>query len=47
MDIAIYKCITYDRMEEIKNETYGKQTTNNNRTINWKNSVTMFLSTFV
>ncbi len=51
MDIAIVKCITNERMEEIKKETYGKQTINNNQTnkrkSNWKKHVTTFLSTFV
>ena len=48
MDIAIYKCIAHERMEKIKNETYGKQKRNkNNRTIDWKMSISMILSTFV
>ncbi|MBP2077262.1 hypothetical protein [Oceanobacillus polygoni] len=48
MDIAIYKSIAYDRIEEIKNETYGKRTFNkNDQTMNWKMTVSMFLNAFV
>ena len=48
MDIAILKCIAHERMEKIKDETYGKQTFNKrNRTMNWKMSISMFLNAFV
>ena len=48
MDIAIFKCISSDRMEQIKNETYGKQTFNKvNRTVKLKMSLSMFLNVFV
>lgn len=25
MDLAIFRCVTHDRMETIKNETYGNK----------------------
>jgi len=48
MDIAIYKCIVDDRMERIKNETYGKKSYDRNkRTVNWKMSLNMILNIFM
>ncbi|WP_339228466.1 hypothetical protein NSQ77_01620 [Oceanobacillus sp. FSL K6-2867] len=45
-DIAIYKSIVYDRMEKIKNETYGKRVLNKSYQIDWKISVAMLLNAF-
>lgn len=48
MDIAIYKSIAHDRIEKIKNETYGKRTyQNTNQSIEWKIQVSMLLNIFV
>lgn len=48
MDIAIYKCIVDDRIEKIKNETYGKKSYDQNkRTVNWKMSMNMILNIFI
>lgn len=48
MDIAIYKCIVDDRIEKIKNETYGKKSYNRNkRLVNWKMSLNMILNVFL
>jgi len=48
MDIAIFKCISSERMEKIKDETYGKQSFNKvNRTMKLKMSLSMFLHVFV
>ncbi|MBR3119639.1 hypothetical protein [Oceanobacillus profundus] len=46
MDIAIYKSIAYDRMEKIKNETYGNRTFNKSYQIDWKMSIAMLLNVF-
>jgi len=36
-DIAIYKSVVEDRMEKIKNQTYGKKSYyKNKQTANWK-----------
>lgn len=48
MDIAVYKCIADDRIEKIKNETYGKRTYQNKyQSLEWKITVSMFLNIFV
>ncbi|WP_170138829.1 hypothetical protein [Oceanobacillus chungangensis] len=48
IDIDILKCIAYERMEKIKDETYGKQTINGSkRTMNWKMSMSMLLNAFI
>jgi len=48
MDIAIYKCIVDERMEKIKNETYGKQSYyRNKQTMNWKKSMIIILNIFL
>jgi len=50
MDIAMYKCIVDERMEKIKNETYGKKSYSyykNKQTMNWKRSMNMILKIFI
>lgn len=48
MDIAIYKCIVNERLEKVKNETYGKKAYNRNeRRMNWKLSLNMVLNVFL
>ncbi|QGS68062.1 hypothetical protein CV093_03560 [Oceanobacillus sp. 143] len=48
MDIAVFKSIAYDRMEKIKDETYGKRVINrSNGTMDWKMSISMLLNAFI
>lgn len=48
MHIDIYKSIVNDRMERIKNETYGKKSYDKyERTMKWKMSLQMILNVFL
>lgn len=48
MNIDVYKCIVNERLEKIKNETYGEKAYNKNRrTMNWKVSLNMILNVFL
>ena len=48
MDIAMYKCIVDERMEKLKNETYGKKSYERKKqTMNWKKSMNMILKVFI
>ncbi|MFD1852081.1 hypothetical protein [Oceanobacillus bengalensis] len=48
MDIAVFKSITNDRMEVLKNKTYGKRSFNEKyRKIDWKMSISMFFSSLL
>lgn len=43
LDIAIYKAIAEDRLERVKNETYGQQIIEKRDIPNWKYSVILFI----
>lgn len=48
MDIAVYKCISHERLEKLKQETYGNQLFNKKyRTVKWKMNVSMLLHVFL
>lgn len=48
MDIAMYQCIVDERLERVKNETYGKKSYERKKqTMNWTKSMMMFLNIFL
>lgn len=47
MDIAVYKCISNDRLEEVKAETYGKRSYYKyDSKQNWKLSIILLMNMF-
>jgi len=43
MDLAIFKCLAQERMETIKNETYGKNSYKNEQMRKLKMNMTLLL----